>query len=232
MNIRADVASGHARALGTSAPARGRKSVTVLFADIVRSTELVRGLDPEQAFEVLRPIIDLLTAAAERYGGTIGDIAGDNVMVLFGAPLAQEDHALAACCAALAMRSDLAAARPGRQLRIGIMSGEVVVHAIDRPSRWSIEAAGEPVYLAKRLQEKADAGAIWIGAPTAALTSGRVVTRPLGARELEGFPEPVAAFALDAADPSVTRLDAPAARALAPFVGRGAERASLAAAAE
>lgn len=223
---------GNPRAGGGPAPARGRKSVTVLFADIVRSTELVRGLDPEQAFDVLRPIIDLLTAAAERYGGTIGDIAGDSVMALFGAPLAQEDHALAACCAALAMRSDLAAARPGTQLRIGVMTGEVVVHAIAMAQGPWIRASGEAVYLAARLQQKAEPDAIWIGAPTASLTAGRVMTRSLGWVRLKDFPEPVAAFALDAADPSVTRLDAPAARALSPFVGRIAERASLAAAAD
>lgn len=231
MNIRPENGLGNARAGGRSAPARGRKSVTVLFADIVNSSALVRSRDPEHAFEVLRPIIDLMTAAVERYGGTVGDIAGDNVMALFGAPLAQEDHALAACCAALAMRDDLAAARPGQRLRIGVMSGEVVIHAIELPPRITIEAMGEPVYLAKRLEAKAAPGEIWIGAPTAAMTAGRVVTRPLGAMSFDGFPEPVTVFALEAADPSITRLDAPAARALAPFVGRDGERASLAAAA-
>jgi class 3 adenylate cyclase len=218
--------------MGRSAPARGRKSVTVLFADIVNSSALVRSRDPEHAFEVLRPIIDLMAASLERYGGTVGDIAGDNVMGVFGAPLAQEDHALAACCAALAMRDDIAAARPGQALRIGIMSGEVVIHAIDLPPRSTIEATGEAVYLAKRLEAKAAPGEIWIGAPTAAMTAGRVVTRPLGAMSFDGFPEPVTVFALEAADPSITRLDAPAARKLAPFVGRATERASLAAAAD
>lgn len=210
----------------TIEPARGRKVITVLFADLVGSTRLVAGEDPEVFFErVLRPVIDLLTTAARHHGGTVGQMTGDGLMVLFGAPVAQEDHALAACCAALAMRSALAAAMPELRLRIGINSGEVVVHAYE-PSG-TIEAAGETMHLAARLQQHADPGAIWVSAPTLAIAGHRVTARSVGAVELRGFPGAIETFALERADPSLTRLDLPPERMLSPFVDRRQELAAL-----
>ncbi len=210
----------------TVQPARGRKVVTVLFVDLVGSTLLVAGEDPEVIFErLLRPVIDLLTTAARHYGGTVGQMTGDGLMVLFGAPVAEEDHALAACCAALAMRSALAAAMPELRLRAGIHSGEVVVHAYE-PSR-TIEAAGEAVHLAARLQQQAEPGEIWVSAATLALAGHRINARSVGAMQLRGFPGAVETFALELADPSLTRLDLPAERSLSPFVNRREELAAL-----
>ena len=82
-----------------------RKQVTVLFADIKDSTELIRGLDPEVAQRLLDPALHHMMVAVHRYEGTVNQVLGDGIMALFGAPLAHEDHALRACYAALAMQA-------------------------------------------------------------------------------------------------------------------------------
>src|SRR5712691_11039932 len=86
-----------------------RKQVTVLFADIKGSTELIDGLDPEAAQQLLDPAIQHMMAAVHRYEGTVNQVLGDGIMALFGAPIAHEDHALRACYAALAMQTALRA---------------------------------------------------------------------------------------------------------------------------
>src|SRR6266850_1757874 len=79
-----------------------RKQVTVLFADLKDSTELIRGLDPEAAQQLLDPAIHCMMDAVHRFEGTVNQVLGDGIMALFGAPIAHEDHALRACYAALA----------------------------------------------------------------------------------------------------------------------------------
>jgi hypothetical protein len=81
-----------------------RKQVTVLFADLKGSTELIQGLDPEAAQQLLDPAIQRMMDAVHRFEGTVNQVLGDGIMALFGAPLAHEDHALRACYAALAMQ--------------------------------------------------------------------------------------------------------------------------------
>src|SRR5215471_8453320 len=80
-----------------------RKQITVVFADIKGSTELIRDLDPEQARAILDPALHAIMEAVHRYEGTVNQVLGDGIMALFGAPLAHEDHAASACYAALAM---------------------------------------------------------------------------------------------------------------------------------
>ena len=112
-----------------------RKQVTVLFADLKGSTELMADLDPEAAQQLLDPALQRMMDAVHRYEGTVNQVLGDGIMALFGAPIAHEDHALRACYAALAMQ---AAMRPYAeevrrtqglelQMRVGLNSGEVVV---------------------------------------------------------------------------------------------------------
>src|SRR5262245_1226287 len=115
-----------------------RKQVTVLFADLKDSTELIRGLDPEAAQQLLDPAIHRMIDAVHRFEGTVNQVLGDGIMALFGAPIAHEDHALRACYAALAMQ---AAMQPTTEvvrrtrglelrMRVGLHAGEVVVRAI------------------------------------------------------------------------------------------------------
>ena len=88
-----------------------RKQVTVLFADLKDSTELIRGLDPEAAQQLLDPALQLMMDAVHRVEGTVNQVLGDGIMALFGAPIAHKDHALRACYAALAMQAAMRAAR-------------------------------------------------------------------------------------------------------------------------
>src|SRR5262249_51178213 len=81
-----------------------RKQVTVLFADLKSSMELLADRDPEEAWQLLDPVLERLMAAVHRYEGTVNQVMGDGIMALFGAPLAHEDHAVRACYAALAMQ--------------------------------------------------------------------------------------------------------------------------------
>jgi len=81
-----------------------RKLVTVLFADLKGSMELLADRDPEEARQLLDPVLERLMAAVHRYEGTVNQVMGDGIMALFGAPIAHEDHALRACYAALAMQ--------------------------------------------------------------------------------------------------------------------------------
>src|SRR5215471_14600467 len=84
-----------------------RKQVTVLFADIKDSTELIKGLDPEAAQQLLDPALHRMMEAVHRFEGTVNQVLGDGIMALFGAPIAHEDHALRACYAALAMQASM-----------------------------------------------------------------------------------------------------------------------------
>src|SRR5919106_677753 len=115
-----------------------RKQVTVLFADIKDSTELIRDLDPEDAQKLLDPAIHMMMEAVHRFEGTVNQVLGDGVMSIFGAPIAHEDHAARACYAALAMQSAMRdyTEQVRRthgiplQIRAGLNSGEVVVRTI------------------------------------------------------------------------------------------------------
>jgi tetratricopeptide (TPR) repeat protein len=90
-----------------SALAGERKQVTVLFADLKGSMELLAYRDPEEARHLLDPVLERLMAAVHRYEGTVNQVLGDGIMALFGAPLAHEDHAVRACYAALTMQEAL-----------------------------------------------------------------------------------------------------------------------------
>jgi Adenylate and Guanylate cyclase catalytic domain len=115
-----------------------RKQVTVLFADLKGSMELLAERDPEEARQLLDPVLEHMMTAVHRYEGTVNQVMGDGIMALFGAPLAHEDHAVRACYAALAMQAAVKqyAVEVQRRhgvpvhIRVGLNAGEVVVRAI------------------------------------------------------------------------------------------------------
>jgi class 3 adenylate cyclase len=115
-----------------------RKQVTVLFADLKGSMELLAHRDPEEARQLIDPVLERMMEAVHRYEGTVNQVMGDGIMALFGAPLAHEDHAVRACYAALAMQESVThygdALQRSQgvpiQIRVGLNSGEVVVRAI------------------------------------------------------------------------------------------------------
>jgi class 3 adenylate cyclase len=138
-----------------------RKQVTVLFADLKGSMELLTDHDPEDARKLVDPILSLLMDAVHHYEGTVNQVMGDGIMALFGAPLAHEDHAVRACYAALrGGRAELfkwASPRAGRevQIRIGINSGDVVVRSIGSDLHMDYTAVGQTTHLAARMQQLA-----------------------------------------------------------------------------
>src|SRR5690242_4965762 len=115
-----------------------RKHVTVLFADLKGSLELLADRDPEEARMLLDPVIERMMEAVHRYEGTVNQVMGDGIMALFGAPVSHEDHAVRACYAALRMQESVKRHADEMfrshgvliQIRVGINSGGVVVRAI------------------------------------------------------------------------------------------------------
>src|SRR5467141_504575 len=143
-----------------------RKQVTVLFADLKGSMELLADRDPEEARKILDPVLERMMEAVHRYEGTVNQVMGDGIMALFGAPLAHEDHAVRACYAALAMQDAMRrySAEVRRthgvevQIRVGLNSGEVVVRAIGNDLHMDYSAIGETTHLAARMEQAAAPG--------------------------------------------------------------------------
>jgi class 3 adenylate cyclase len=151
-----------------------RKQVTVLFADLKSSTELIEGLDPEEARQLLAPALHVMMDAVHRYEGTVNQVLGDGIMALFGAPVAHEDHAVRACYAALAMQTALhryaeeVRRSHGLELhmRVGLNSGEVVVRTISNDLHVDYSAVGQTTHLAARMEQLATPGSIRLTAAT------------------------------------------------------------------
>jgi class 3 adenylate cyclase/tetratricopeptide (TPR) repeat protein len=212
-----------------------RKQVTVLFADLKGSLELLADRDPEEARQLLDPVLQHMMAAVHRYEGTVNQVMGDGIMALFGAPLAHEDHAVRACYAALAMQdalrrySDEVRRMHGVevQIRVGLNSGEVVVRAIGNDLHMDYSAIGETTHLAARMEQLAPPGTIRLTAATLRLVEGFMRVNALGPVPVKGLTAPVEVFDLVGASALRHRLQAAAARGLTRFVGRDAELAAL-----
>jgi class 3 adenylate cyclase len=127
-----------------------RKHVTVLFADLKASVELLADRDPEEARHLLDPVVERMMDAVHHYEGTVNQVMGDGIMALFGAPIAHEDHAVRACYAALAMEASVkqyaAEVQRTRGVRlhiwVGLNAGEVVVRAIGSDLHMDYTAVG------------------------------------------------------------------------------------------
>ena len=212
-----------------------RKQVTVLFADLKDSTELIRGLDPEAAQQLLDPAIQIMMQAVHRFEGTVNQVLGDGIMSLFGAPIAHEDHALRACYTALAMQdamrpyTDEVRRRRGLELRlrVGLNSGEVVVRAIGNDLHMDYSAVGETTHLAARMEQMATPGTIRLTAATLRLVEGLVRVNALGPVPVKGLLEPVEVFELVGATAVRQRFQVRAAQGLTRFVGRQRELEAL-----
>ena len=212
-----------------------RKHVTILFADLKGSMELLADRDPEDASKLLDPMLELMMEAVHRYEGTVNQVMGDGIMALFGAPVAHEDHAVRACYAALRMqeRSKRYAetARRGHgvnmQIRVGLNSGEVLVRSIGSDLRMDYSAVGQTTHLAARMEQLASPGTILLTSSTLELVEGLVAVTALGPVPVKGLAEPVEVYEVMGAGPARTRLQATARRGLTRFVGRDAELEQL-----
>ena len=212
-----------------------RKQVTVLFADIKGSMELVGQLDAETWHKILDGFFAILTDCIHRFEGTVNQFTGDGVMALFGALIAHEDHAQRACYAALQMRDQLR--DYGDRLRIehgisfgvrgGINSGDVVVGKIGDDLRMDYTAQGETVGIAQRIEQLAEFGRVYLSDATERTVRGYFALRSLGATQLKGLEEAIEIFELENASAAHTRLAVAQARGLTRFVGRHAEMETL-----
>jgi class 3 adenylate cyclase/tetratricopeptide (TPR) repeat protein len=212
-----------------------RKQVTVLFADLKSSMELLADRDPEEARKLLDPVLEKMMEAVHRYEGTVNQVMGDGIMALFGAPVAHEDHAVRACYAALRMQelvkdyADEVRRAQGTtvRIRVGVNSGEVVVRAIGSDLHMDYTAVGQTTHLAARMEQLADPGSILVSPATLELAGGYVEVRGLGPVPVKGLSDPVEVYELTGAGTARSRLQATAARGLTPFVGRDPELAQL-----
>src|SRR5215470_10082347 len=159
-----------------------RKHVTVLFADLKGSMELLADRDPEEARRILDAVVEQMMEAVHHFEGTVNQVMGDGIMALFGAPIAHEDHAARACYAALRMQESVKRyAEEARhshgvniQIRVGLNSGEVVVRAIGSDLRMDYTAVGQSTHLAARMEQLAAPGTIVVTPSTLALVEGLV----------------------------------------------------------
>lgn len=206
-----------------------RKRLTILFADIRDSTQLIDSLgDPELAMQRLDPVLNLMKEAVHRYDGVVNKTQGDGVMALFGAPVPHEDHAVRGCLGALAMQDSIARlADPHLQVRVGLHTGEVIVQVVENSMYQTYDAAGANVHLANRLEHMAEPGTILISKETYTGARQFVEAEPLGTHTLRGIASPVSIYKL------IGRLNAPASdvfrsgQRLLPLIGRNAQLAVL-----
>src|SRR5262247_3024551 len=212
-----------------------RKQVTVLFADLKGSMELLADLDPEEARKLLDPVLELMMEAVHHYEGTVNQAMGDGIMALFGAPLAHEDHAVRACYAALRMQERVKrhaeavfrAHGVNLQMRVGLNSGDVVVGTVGSDLRMDYTAVGRTTHLAARMEQLASPGNILLTPSTLDLVDGFVTVKSLGTVPIKGLIDPLEVHELTGVGPVRTRFQSGARRGLTPFVGRSRELEQL-----
>jgi class 3 adenylate cyclase/tetratricopeptide (TPR) repeat protein len=188
-----------------------RKLATVLFVDLVDSTALVTGADPEVVRRRVQTYFERVSHCVTTHGGIVEKFAGDAVMAAFGIPQAHEDDAERAVRAGLAMLDSVH--ELGLEARIGIESGEVVADESD-----STFATGEAVNVAARLQQAAEPGQLLLGPGANRLTLGRVEVEDLGPVELKGLEREIWAWrAVSGKSEAVHEMQQ------APLVGRDSE---------
>ena len=220
------------RILSSKAALEGeRKQVTVLFADLKGSMELLADRDPEEARKLLDPVLERMMEAVHRYEGTVNQVMGDGIMALFGAPVAHEDHAVRACYAALRMQESVAQYAEGVfrphgvpvQIRVGINSGEVVVRAIGSTCTWTTRPSVRRRTWPRAWSRWRRRAPILLAPATLQLAEGYVQVAARGPVAVKGLADPVEVYALTGVSALRTRFHAAAARGLTRFVGRDAE---------
>jgi len=186
---------------GGSGAGEVRKTVTVLFADVVSSTARGEQTDPESTRRMLGRYFAAMQEVVERHGGTVEKFIGDAVMAVFGIPVLHEDDALRAVRAAHDVGSQISALNaelaskgwPAIALRIGVNTGEVV--AGDATNARTL-VTGDAVNVAARLEQAANPGEVILGPNTYRLVHTAIEAEPMPALELKGKSEPVSAFRL------------------------------------
>jgi class 3 adenylate cyclase/tetratricopeptide (TPR) repeat protein len=204
-----------------------RKQVTVLFADLGGSFDVIARVDAEEAESLLGAVIGAMTEAVHAFDGTVNQVAGDGIMALFGAPVAHEDDAVRAACAALAMQASIKRLRSASwekrrqtpEIRVGLHSGEVVIRAVQTDLSVEYRATGPTTHLAARMEQLASRGTILLTEEVMRRCRGMLQCRSLGPLSVRGLSEPVQAFELTGIT-TRTRFQAMTVRGMSPLVGR------------
>lgn len=209
-----------------------RRYLTVMFADLVGSTELSLLVDPEVLRQINRRYQDTVAASVERFDGYVARYMGDGVLAYFGYPQAHEDDAERAIHAGLDIISSIKTSSdefaPGigheLRVRIGIESGSVVVgDVIGKDASRESPVVGETPNLAARLQGLAEPNTVIVGPGTYALAGDPEGFESLGKKNLKGFPEPISMWRVVAMDSHSGRFERSTRTVLSRFVGRAAE---------
>ncbi|MFQ5917452.1 MAG: adenylate/guanylate cyclase domain-containing protein, partial [Candidatus Binatia bacterium] len=210
-----------------------RKHVTVMFCDMEGFTQLSEGLGPEQAYDIMDQVYEILIHKVHDYEGTVNEMTGDGIMALFGAPIALEDAPQRAIRSALAIHREMAKFSdrikqetegiPPLKMRVGIHKGPVVVGTVGNNLRVEFKAVGDTVNLASRMEGLAEPGTTYVTEDTFKLTEGFFRFEALGQKEVKGKKEPVKIYRAIAPSTRRTRFDVSAERGLTPFVGRERE---------
>ena len=213
-------------------PEAERRQLTVMFVDLVGSTELSARLDPEDMRAVIAAYQNACSEVIRRYEGHVAKYMGDGVLAYFGYPRAHEDDAERAVRAALELTGAVGKqiASDGTRLaaRIGIATGQVVVGDLVGEGAAQEEAVvGETPNLAARLQGVAAPGSLVIAASTRRLVGAVFELRELGPQPLKGFPALASAWRVLGESRAQGRFEALRGRRLTPLVGREHERALL-----
>ncbi len=212
-----------------------RRTVTVLFADAVGSTPIAEAIGEEEMYALMQGCLARMLDAVHHYEGHVATFTGDGVMAVFGAPIAHEESERRAVAAALRMQRaledyacEVSARRPVEcRFRVGLNTGPVVVGKVSDDLAMDFTAIGDTVNLAARMQQLAEPGAVYLTESTYRAAGDFFECEPLGALLAKGKAEPVKAWRALRAKSVQTRLEAAAARGLAPFIGRFRELDTL-----
>ena len=210
-----------------------RKQVTVMFCDMEGFTGLSARLGPEQAYDIMDQVYEILIHKVHDYEGTVNEMTGDGIMALFGAPIALEDAPQRAIRSAMTIHREMARfsdtikhAEAGMQslkMRIGIHAGPVVVGTLGNDLRVEFKAVGDTVNMASRMEGLAEPGATYVTGEVFRLTEGLFRFEALGQKRVKGKEELVDVYRVIAPSTRKTRFDVSAERGLTTFIGRERE---------
>jgi class 3 adenylate cyclase len=210
-----------------------RKQVTVMFCDLVGFTRLSEKLGPEDAYNIMDQVYEILIHKVHDYEGTVNEMTGDGIMALFGAPIALEDAPQRAIRSAYAIHREMTSFSDKMKqekegilpfkMRIGIHTGPVVVGTLGNDLRVEFKAVGDTVNLTSRVENLAEPGTTYVTEKTFKLTEGFFRFEALGKKKIRGKEEPVNTYRVIAPSTRRTRFDVSAERGLTLFVGRERE---------
>ncbi len=209
-----------------------RRQMTLLFCDIVSSTQAILKIDPEDSRQVIRAFTTAVEVAAQAHRGYVAKFMGDGAMVYFGYPKGLENNAEAAVRAGLDVVAALSDLKwpdgTDVQVRVGVASGRVVIgDVIGQGSAREISVIGETAHLAARLQSMASPGQVIIEERTRRLLGGLVTAVSLGKQEIRGFGQPVAIWSVKGGREARSRFIALRGGLMSDLVGRGDSLATL-----